>query len=73
MTDGSKNTLGILEAFKDHVERWTEERMTAADVDAFRFIGTVATDRWPTITAGDVPCRWASPASGTEDSIPPRY
>jgi hypothetical protein len=52
MIDGSKNTLGILEAFKDHVERWTEERMTAADVDAFRFIGTVATDRWPTITGG---------------------
>jgi hypothetical protein len=52
MIDGSKNTIGILEAFKDHVERWTEERMTAADVDAFRFIGTVATDRWPTITGG---------------------
>jgi hypothetical protein len=52
MIDGSKNTLGILEAFKDHVERWSEERMTAAEVDAFRFIGTVATDRWPTITGG---------------------
>jgi hypothetical protein len=52
VTDGSKNTLGILEALKDHVERWTKERMTAADVDAFRFIGTVATDRWPTITGG---------------------
>jgi hypothetical protein len=52
MIDGSRNTHDILEAFKDHVERWTEERMSAADVDAFRFIGTVSTDRWPTITGG---------------------
>jgi len=26
--------------------------LTAADVEAFRFSGTVATDRWPTITGG---------------------
>jgi hypothetical protein len=41
MSADAKDTIGILEAFKDHVGRWTEELMTAADVGAFRFIGTV--------------------------------
>jgi len=49
---GSKNTAGILQAFRDLVERWTEESMIAADVDAFRFIGAVPTHRWPKITGG---------------------
>ncbi len=49
---GSKDTPGILQAFEGLVERWTEESVTAADIDAFRFIGAMPTDRWPKITGG---------------------
>lgn len=48
----SKNTTGILEAVQGLVERWTGERITAADVNDLRFIGAMPTDRWPRITGG---------------------
>jgi len=49
---GGKDTRGILKAFEDLVERWSEEHVTAGQVAEFRYIGGIPTEKWAVITGG---------------------
>ena len=49
---GGKDTRGILKAFEDLVERWSEENVTASQVAEFRYIGGIPTEKWAVMTGG---------------------